>query len=388
MKQNIAFFVGFNIICDNSKDYLVSGTHYQYLKYLSERFNVVYLICGVKLRKDEKGPNSYRVAELKNIEVVPLPEVKGLFNSLLNIKSYYKILKSVIDKVEYVYARVPDPFSWMPRLCFNKPTIMHFVGDTIDATKHNEKWNLLKKIIMILGYLPDYFLTILAARKSCVRVNGFHLAKKLKKWGVSAKPVISSTIAEKNMDDKHSQLPIEKEIIHICYVGYLRYAKGMNCLMSLCEELKNKKIAFKFHIVGNGEMYEDINCFISEKKLEDKVILYGHVDDRNKINEILRSCDLFFFPSLSEGSPRVVIEAMSQGVPVISTPVGSLPTTFVDNESIRFFNFNNSQEAAQLIDDYRHNTSKYIKQREFAYKEVKENYTIESFLSKVFTYEA
>lgn len=382
--KNIALLTAWNLTFSDNK-YYISSTHHAYLKYLSEHYQRVYLISTISL--NNKNLNT-AVVSFSNIIIIELPSIKGYVDSLKYIGKWYKAIKEIKNKVDYIYCRVPDPFSWMPRLCFGKPTIMHFVGDTIDATKHNEKWSKLKKYIMIAGYLPDYILTLIAARKSCVRVNGYHLVEKLKKWGVSSKPVISSTVSINDLNDIHTNLPIEKEIVHICYVGYIRYAKGMKCLMTFCDELNRKGINFKFHLIGNGEMLEDIKLFSKANNLEDNLIIYGRIDNRDVINKILRHSDLFFFPSLSEGSPRVIIEAMSQGIPVISTPVGSLPTTFTDGVDIRFFDFNNEKEAIRLVDDYMHNPHVFIKQRELAYKKVKDNYTIESFLSKVFKYEA
>ena len=381
--KNIALLTAWNLTFSDSK-YYISSTHYVYLKYLSEHYNKVYLISTISL--SNKSSNTSLIS-FPNVCIIELPPIKGYVHSLKYIGKWYKAIKGIKDKVDFIYCRVPDPFSWMPRLCFKKPTIMHFVGDTIDATRHNEKWSKLKKTIMIAGYLPDYFLTLVAARKSCVRVNGYHLVNKLQKWGILATPVISSTISINDLNNNHTILPIEKDIVHICYVGYIRYAKGMKCLMRFCEELKKRKIKFKFHIIGNGEMFRELELFSKTNNLEDNIVLYGRIDNRDVINKILRQSDLFFFPSLSEGSPRVIIEAMSQGIPVISTPVGSLPTTFKDGVDIRFFDFNNEKEAAQLVDAYLSNPDSFIKQREFAYNKVKKNYTIESFLSKVFKYE-
>lgn len=382
--KTIALLTAWNLTVSDSK-YYISSTHYAYLKYLSEHYQKVYLISTIS--SNNSNANTAFIS-FPNIIIIELPSIRGYVDSLKYIGKWYKAIKSIKDEVDYIYCRVPDPFSWMPRLCFGKPTIMHFVGDTIDATRHNEKWSKLKKNIMIAGYLPDYILTLIAARKSSVRVNGYHLVEKLKKWGVSSKPVISSTVSINDLNDIHSNLPIENNVVHICYVGYIRYAKGMKCLMKFCIDLKKMGINYKFHLVGNGEMLEDVKLFSKINGLEDNLIIYGRIDNRVSIYQILRNADLFFFPSLSEGSPRVVIEAMSQGIPVISTPVGSLPTTFTDGVDIRFFDFNNAIEAARLIVEYLGNPNPFIKQRDLAYKKVIENYTIESFLSKVFTYEA
>ena len=374
MKVNIALLVSWNLHKDSSGKYYISNTHWNYLLFLSSKFSKIYLIGTTKDNKEIVFPN---------IEIVKLPAISGYANAQTKVITYYKVIKSISPKVDLFYCRVPDPFSWMPALFFNKKCIMHFVGDTIDATNYNESW--WKKRIMIAGYYPDYLLTILAAKRNMVYTNGFHIAKRLKKFSIKSIPVISSTISEKVFNDNLPDLIHRNLPISLIYVGYIRYAKGINCLMHLCKKLNEEDVDFRFDIVGAGEMFEDLKKFVCENNLSNRVILYGYIDDKKALLQKIRESDLFFFPSLSEGSPRVVIEAMSQGIPVLTTPVGALPTTFEDCIDIRFFDFDDYNGAFSIIKEYENNRSSFVMLRDKAYIKVKENYTIEAFLGKVFS---
>lgn len=381
--RNIAILASWSLV-QSGPNFYIPTTHYIYLNYVSGIYEKVYLISPL-VRDDSKMKGI--IISLPNVEVVPLPFNGSYLGALKNWRAYRNALKQVCDKVDVVYCRVPDPFSWMPALLFKKKTIMHFVGDTIDATRHNEKWSWLKKKVMIAGYLPDYWLTLRAAQRSWVYTNGHHLADRLKKHHIQAIPVISSTVSEKDLHDDFKSLPIEKGIVTITYIGYIRFAKGMNCLMDFCKLLRDTDIQFHFHLIGDGEMFDDVKVFLDKENLAEKVTMHGHIDNKDEMNRILRDSDLFFFPSLSEGSPRVVIEAMSQGVPVLSTPVGALPSTFKDDETIRFFGFNDAEKAVTIVKEYLANPSLFETQRQKAYQMVVEQFTIEKFLSKVFGYE-
>lgn len=381
--MTIAILASWSLVQSGSNIYIPT-THYIYLYYVSGIYEKVYLISPL-VREDSKMKGI--IISLPNVEVVPLPFNGSYLGALKNWRAYRNALKQVCDKVDVVYCRVPDPFSWMPALLFKKKTIMHFVGDTIDATRHNEKWSWLKKKVMIAGYLPDYWLTLRAAQRSWVYTNGHHLADRLKKHHIYAIPVISSTVSEKDLHNDFKSLPIEKDNVTITYIGYVRFAKGMNCLMDFCKHLRDAGIPFHFHLIGDGEMYEDVKSFLDKENLTEKVIMHGHIDNKDEMNRILRDSDLFFFPSLSEGSPRVVIEAMSQGVPVLSTPVGSLPTTFEDGKTIRFFGFDDAEKAIGIVKEYLDNPALFETQRKRAYQMVSEHFTIEKFLSRVFSYE-
>lgn len=380
MNTTIALLTGWNLTKYNGCFYL-SGTHYTYLEFISTRYDKIYLISSVSSVLNER--NSKEIA-FSNIEVVELPYSGSFLKAQKNIIKYYKVIKSIAHKTDLFYCRVPDPFSWMPKLIFNKKTIMHFVGDSIEATKYNEKWSWFKKKIMIAGYYPDYLLTILAAKKSKVYTNGSHIANRLKKYSVKATPVVSSTISEKIFNDDLPDLNVPEFPIHIIYVGYIRFAKGIHCLMQLCKKMQNAGIDFVFDVIGSGEMFEELKSFVINNQLDDKVILHGHIDNKAKLLEMMRNSHLFFFPSLSEGSPRVVIEAMSQGIPVISTPVGSLPETFEDKKEICFFNSNDFEAAFNIIKSFSVKRDLFIKIRDAAYKKVKHNYSIEAFLGQIF----
>lgn len=378
--KTITLLTGWNLTRSGSK-YYISGTHYTYLEFISTKYEKIYLLSSVSRVLNER--NSKEIV-FSNIEVVELPYSGSFLKAQKSVIKYYKTIKSIAGKTDLFYCRVPDPFCWMPRLIFHKRTVMHFVGDTIDATKYNEKWSWIKKKVMIAGYYPDYLLTILAAKKSTVYTNGFHIANRLKRYSINANPVVSSTISEKIFDDNLPDLNMQESPIRIIYVGYIRFAKGMNCLMHLCKKMQDSGLDYIFDIVGNGEMFDELKNFVKNNKLENKVILHGHVDDKTKLLQMIRSSQLFFFPSLSEGSPRVVIEAMSQGIPVVSTPVGSLPTTFEDKKEIRFFDFNDYEMAYDIIKSFLSERSSFEKMRDEAYKKVKNNYTIEAFLGKIF----
>ena len=382
--KSIAILASWNLVQVGDMIYIPS-THYLYLDYIVKIYKNVFLVSQLSVGD---SPGKRHRLDFSTVSVVPLPYANSYLDSIKNVRAYYKALSNVCPNVDIVYSRVPDPFSWMPTLLFKTNSIRHFVGDTIDATKHNEKWSWFKKQVMLAGYLPEYALTLLAALNSHVYTNGHHISDKLLRYGIKATPVVSSTVRKSDLNYEFVQLPHVQGKVVITYIGYVRFAKGMNCLMDFCKELFKANIDYKFNLIGNGEMIEDVKKFVELEGLKEFVILHGHIDDKSRMNSILRESDLFFFPSLSEGSPRVVIEAMAQGIPVLSTPVGSLPDTFEDEKSIRFFNFNDSNSALRVVKEFLCNTKKFDNQRRIAFSKVESEITIDKFLSRVFKYDA
>ena len=379
----ISLLAGWTITSVNN-NYYTNSIHAKYIELISSYFSKVYLICPLKKNEDTNNSKLSLLSSQK-IKVIPLPAYKSLVKSLKHSKYYKNAIQAVKDETDLFYCRVPDPFCWMPAQITDKPVIMHFVGDTIDATKFNINFSWLKKRILIAGYSFEYRRIIKSAKKSVVYTNGNHLAEKLKTKGVKATPVISSTITNNDLAPNPLK-SLSNKPFNIIYVGYLRYAKGIDTMTNVIKELERRGFKYHFHIVGSGEMYDALNKLICELNAEDHIHLYGHIDDRKKLFSHLRNSDLFFFPSLSEGSPRVVIEAMSQGCPVLSTPVGSLPTCFKENEEILFFPFNDAEKATSLIVEKSQDLDNLTAIRNKAYKRVAKEFTMEQFIRTITTY--
>lgn len=379
--QTISLLVSWHIEKDIYGNIFMPYTHFSYLEYVLKMYNKVYLVTPL-FNVEHPSNNFYQIQD-ERLYLIALPPYTSFLSAQLKCVSFVKTICSLTSDV--IYCRVPDPFSWLPSFLTSKKIIMHFVGDTIDATRKNEKWIFWKKWIMIAGYMPEYLFTLFAARKSRVYTNGYHLKNKLLRWGINPIAVISSTVSESDLHEPLSLLP--QKCLTLCYVGYLRYAKGIHTLMRLIKDLHRGNITFLFHIVGEGEMMSQLQQLIQELDISENVLLHGHVDNRQQLNRILRNSDLFIFPSLSEGSPRVVIEAMAQGVPVIATPVGSLPTTFSHGKEIYFFEFHDHMQLLALIKTYIENPSFFVEVRNRAYEIVKTKYTKEVFLNQIFSYE-
>ena len=365
--------------------YYIISPHLSYIESMRELFEEVILVAPVKAVKKKDAVQSLREIPSSQISIYALPYIRGSVDALKYRQKYEKAIKVVASKTDLFYCRVPDPFCWMPAQMTNKPVIMHFVGDTVDATKHNIHFSWLKKQILLAGYSFEYRRILQSARKSTVYTNGSHLSEKLRKQGINATPVVSSTITKEDLALEPLR-PLSNNPLKIIYVGYLRYAKGIDTLIEVIKRLEERHFNYQFHIVGDGDMYSTLHQLIDDLKIDNHICLYGHIDNRDRLLSLLRSSDLFFFPSLSEGSPRVVIEAMSQGCPVLSTPVGSLPGCFEENEEILFFPFKDAEIATSKILQVGDNLEMPTQLRDRAYKKVSERFTMEEFIRTITTY--
>jgi glycosyltransferase involved in cell wall biosynthesis len=101
-------------------------------------------------------------------------------------------------------------------------------------------------------------------------------------------------------------------------VGLLNAAKGHDVLLHAFKKLLEQHPEAGLVIVGEGELREPLSRLIEALGLQENAFLAGFRDD---VPEVMKELDLFVLPSLWEGMPYVVMEAMASGVPVVVTNV-------------------------------------------------------------------
>ena len=118
----------------------------------------------------------------------------------------------------------------------------------------------------------------------------------------------------------------EKIITHI---SNLRPVKRVQDVVSVFFNIQ-KEMPAKLMLVGEGPEREKIELQCSELDILDKVVFFGK---SNEIDKILCFSDLFLLPSETESFGLAALEAMSSGVPVISSNTGGIPEVNIDGFS-------------------------------------------------------
>ena len=105
-------------------------------------------------------------------------------------------------------------------------------------------------------------------------------------------------------------------------VGRLVTVKGHSYLIEAMPSILNENKDCQLIIAGDGPLKADLEALITKLGLSDNVILAGHIDN---IDKFMDTIDLFVLPSLSEGLPMALLEAMAYQKPVLASDVGGIP---------------------------------------------------------------
>ena len=128
----------------------------------------------------------------------------------------------------------------------------------------------------------------------------------------------------------------QNKTIQLLSVGRFVEKKGFKYgILAFSEVLKNHP-DMQYNIIGDGYLKENIKKLIKELNCEGKINLMGG-KTQNDIIKIMQESDILLAPSItgkdgdSEGIPVVIMEAMSTGLPVISTLHSAIPELVIDN---------------------------------------------------------
>lgn len=129
-----------------------------------------------------------------------------------------------------------------------------------------------------------------------------------------------------------TQLKLHEEKLIVLSIGSLTKNKGHIYLIHAFSELVQKRDNIYLCIVGAGDQHESLKHEIEQLQLNGKVDLVGETPPE-KIATWLNAADIFILPSLHEGTPNSLLEAMATELPTISSATGGIPEIIDDGNN-------------------------------------------------------
>jgi glycosyltransferase involved in cell wall biosynthesis len=112
--------------------------------------------------------------------------------------------------------------------------------------------------------------------------------------------------------------------VRLLSVGRLAPAKGQLLLVQACAQLESEGLSFDLTMVGEGPDRTRLEQAVQHHRLTGRVHFTGALNQAEVRAELARA-DAFVLPSLAEGIPVVLMEAMASGVPCVTSPVNGIP---------------------------------------------------------------
>jgi glycosyltransferase involved in cell wall biosynthesis len=109
------------------------------------------------------------------------------------------------------------------------------------------------------------------------------------------------------------------------FAGRLEYGKGPLALVDGFARVVKSGERVALRIAGDGPQRDEVKSRVAALAVDDRCTFTGTYNGAAARGAFMRSIDVFVLPTLAEGTPNSIMEAMAYGVPVIASAVGGIP---------------------------------------------------------------
>ena len=170
--------------------------------------------------------------------------------------------------------------------------------------------------------------------------------------------------------------------LRILSIARLHPIKGVEYLVKACKLLKEWDNRFSCHIIGDGELREQITGLIQKLGLEQEVILEG-AQPAGEVRRHLALADVYVNSSLCEGLAVSIMEAMAARLPVVATRVTGIAELIEDNVNGYLVEPKNETELAAALQKMILNPDRQKKMGEISRKRIETDFTLEAEVKKL-----
>lgn len=252
--------------------------------------------------------------EIEMIYCSPRGQIEeSLADKDINYKSIKKLsikeIKEVIKEYKPDIIHAHDVRASIMAVLSTKkiPVISHIHGNFGNTNKNNSK-SILYRLFL------SRFSKIIAVSDSVV--NEYMFSNKLRK-----KSIVLYNVIDVEMILDKIKMDNNEYDFDCVFLGRLTYPKNPERLVSIMKHVIEQNPKIKLGIIGDGELKDTIVNLIRKENMERNIKMMGFIDNPYKI---LAQSKLMLMCSRYEGTPMAALEAMSLGIPIVSTPVDGL----------------------------------------------------------------
>jgi glycosyltransferase involved in cell wall biosynthesis len=261
------------------------------------------------------------------------------------------IFKKYVFKIPFIFTSHGIPESWL------QPSLSDKVAYTIEY----------------------YLLPLVASQSSAVVAVSKYVKEMLKRrYNVDSEVIYhgidTNTFKPENKTQSRRELGYKETDFIILFVGKMHPYKDPLTLIKAISVAVEKNANLHLVMIGDGELYTEIEKEISKLNPSNHVRLFRRVDNQT-LEMLYDAADVFVLPSVNEAFGMVLLEAMASGLSVIASDSGACPEV-VGNAGI-LFNQGNYTELAEKILRLSHEKELSRKLSEAGLKRVRETFSWE-----------
>lgn len=304
----------------------------KYVEAISKKVEKVLLFVPVtQTNREQKG----HCINSSNMEVIHLPYFTSYLSAAKTFLPFRESFRRHIDKIDILWIRYPGPFVvYVSNLAKqrSKKFLFDVTGDPFEVVRKGTKYKGIFRIIALLYLKIEQALMKNVLRNTLIFTRGQELYRRYSRHAYKTVNIIGTTLSDENFFYREDTCQCETET-RILYVGFLRHEKGLQYLLRSLKVLREKKLNVRLTVIGDGHMKELLIQDSFKLNIGNAVDFKGYVSSEEKLEKFYVRSDIFVLPSISEGTPRVLLEAMARGLPVVATDVGGIPDLIKHREN-------------------------------------------------------
>src|SRR5690554_4574405 len=289
---------------------------YEYWKDYLTYFDDITVVARVK--NIEAVTSEYKLASGPNVRFFDLPYYIGpkqMISALPKLISRVHRAVALNDKFLLRSGNVTN-FLWLFVLFYRKKYLREYPGNIRLGVKgvagSNAATEALATFLDALARLQGKF----------SQANSFVSDYCAKLYGSNKPGYVFSSFRSDEITVRKLDYSVSDDF-KVISVGRLEGEKGHLDLIKAVSILQDQNVPVTLHLVGDGRQAVPLKEAIEKYKIN--CVFHGAISDRKVLFDLIKRSDVYVIPSLTEGMPRALLEAMAIGLPCIGTCVGGIP---------------------------------------------------------------
>jgi glycosyltransferase involved in cell wall biosynthesis len=288
-----------------------------------EKLGITYFTIPVAIRPLHEGKDRYRI-----------------------LRCYY-VLFRILNKARFNIIHTNGYFADILGIPIAKILRIPHIATCHGYIDNDSALKMYNKVDMMMLRFSERIITVAESIK-----------KKLIEQGVNEKLVRTITnsvlipdLTRSEMLERRTEarvhFKIDNDEIALGYVGRLSEEKGLEFAISAVGKLVELGRRIKLILIGDGPQRLRLENIAKNENVKDRVIFAGF---QSNVNDLLPGLDIFILPSLTEGTPMALLEAMSYGIPTVASAVGGVPKVIDNRKSGMLVPPGNVKELVEALD--------------------------------------
>lgn len=310
---------------ENNQYYTPLVYGYEFFKRYLSVFETIRLVAHVEKASDEDVKKMLLVSG-PGLEVFEMPFPHGAKAYLKDARTIGRLAKDCIKGCDAALFRVPDPLAFQIFPKARKAQMPIAIEVTSDPLELYSAKGGRYPLRLFIKWSHYWELKLCCKKAHCVSYVTNNYLQSVYPSGIKDSDVsrfethyTTAGIAEH--DNPVRQYPITGKITLLHVSGSIAgKVKGHKELIESFVELRKQGFELQLVLVGGGKLDDDIAFTLEKSGYKDDVTFTGLVG-KERLALLYKESDVFVFPSYREGLPRVVIEAMSWGLPCVCSDI-------------------------------------------------------------------